>query len=114
MFDKEARLKTEAEAELIRIKDLARQQSEPGRSRVVVDTDHVVVEVVGRQASQVYDVKLAAKRWPQQAYSRALVTSIDNTAVAEMLERGDISQKLVDAVALPRESITPAVTVRVL
>ena len=95
----------------VQIQQIAREHATVGKTLRFVDNKDITIEVQGPQASVQFDYRKARKYWPKEILRRVL--RVDSAAVMELVAEGEIDDRQYGLVALPREALSPRVTVKV-
>ena len=112
VFSRLEKLEARIQEVKLRITEIARDNSTPGRTLTLVEEENVTVSVTGPKPSKPdYDPSLVRKYWPTEVTS--LVLSVDSGKVLEQIKRAKLDEKLAKRAELPMKELTPRVTINV-
>lgn len=96
----------------LKITDIARENSTPGRTLTLVEEEHVSVSVTGPKPSKPdYDPALVRKYWPHDIVGKVLI--VDSKKAFDQIKRAKLDEKLAKRAELPMKELTPRVSINV-
>lgn len=111
VYEKGAKIEKDVAAFTDDLKKAVREMAIPGETVKVFDDEVGKVLVVAGQASPGYNLAVAVESWPKDAFNR--VVAIDAKKVRALVELGELDEDLAEKAELPREDLTPRVTIEI-
>lgn len=97
----------------VRVKDLARRFAPETGTSTVLKKPWGIITVQAKQRGLEYDATKARENWPKKVYTRCRLIAIDPKEVEACLQEGLMEDEDAEKAALPREKMTPAVSIKV-